>query len=312
MEKNSSLTTSPQADSDIRHRSQTFSPKINQTSSTVNFQKGERPSQGTWRATLFCTLQIAQFSLPPNASLKALARDHTGILSFSEFYVLDIEITFSSMFVTSAMQRMDRLYTTLLVAMDHEEEALDSETEERNGTSAPRPQCHYTHMAQFLYPLIKASWLKDLPHVRSLPLFIHDCFEFAMAGYLDYWCSLEITGSAERDSLTAALETEFEDVDHIVNCLAEEREKRHREIAPELISIEARVYSALCDEASSCGHSLTLQFQEKLRETAHAKAINIWETRERERARARTKARQRELAAERELNGDKTREGPRK
>ena len=62
-----------------------------------------------------------------------------------------------------------------------------------------------------------------------------------MAGYLDYWCSLEITGSAERDSLTAALETEFEDVDCIVNCLVEEREKRRREITPELISIEARV-----------------------------------------------------------------------
>lgn len=62
-----------------------------------------------------------------------------------------------------------------------------------------------------------------------------------MAGYLDYWCSLDITGSAERDSLTVALETEFEDVDRMVDCLIDERQKRRREIALELVPIEAGI-----------------------------------------------------------------------
>ncbi|KAE9387207.1 hypothetical protein BT96DRAFT_948554 [Gymnopus androsaceus JB14] len=130
------------------------------------------------------------------------------------------------------------------------------------------------------------------------------------AGYLDYWCSLDITGSAERDSLTVALETEFEDFERIVDTLIEERQKRRREIAAELVPIEAAIYSSLCDEAHSRGLCLTLQIEDKLHEMAHAKAVILREQRERERARARTRARQRELATEQELKGQKTRDGP--
>ncbi|KAE9385173.1 hypothetical protein BT96DRAFT_1007294 [Gymnopus androsaceus JB14] len=135
-----------------------------------------------------------------------------------------------------------------------------------------------------------------------------------MAGYLDYWCSLDITGSAERDSLTVALETEFEDVDRMVDCLIDERQKRRREIALELVPIEAGIYTSLCNEASNRGLIFTPQLQEKLHDTAHAKAIVIREEREQEGARARMRARQREREAERlqrRLNGEKIRDSPR-
>ena len=60
-----------------------------------------------------------------------------------------------------------------------------------------------------------------------------------MSRYLDHWCSLEITGSAERDTLTAQLETEFENVDSMVETLIEAREECRCEIAHELAPIEA-------------------------------------------------------------------------
>ena len=68
-----------------------------------------------------------------------------------------------------------------------------------------------------------------------------------MAGYLEYWCSLDITGTAERDILTSQLETEFDNVDRMVDVLIEAREERRREIAREVASIEARLlYVYLC------------------------------------------------------------------
>ncbi|KAE9384575.1 hypothetical protein BT96DRAFT_1007934 [Gymnopus androsaceus JB14] len=132
-----------------------------------------------------------------------------------------------------------------------------------------------------------------------------------MAGYLDYWCSLDITGSAERDSLTVQLETEFEDVDRMVDCLIAEWQKHRAEIAAELLPIEATIYSSLCHDATSRGLILTVQLEARLHERAHEKAIVIREAREQERARARTQARQRERAAERELKDNKTSNGPR-
>lgn len=89
----------------------------------------------------------------------------------------------------------------------------------------------YRIMVFFLQNQIK-SFTTSLP---TSPL------KFLMAGYLDYWCSLDITGSAERDSLTVALETEFEDFERIVDTLIEERQKRRREIAAELVPIEAAI-----------------------------------------------------------------------
>ncbi|KAE9394159.1 hypothetical protein BT96DRAFT_998793 [Gymnopus androsaceus JB14] len=134
-----------------------------------------------------------------------------------------------------------------------------------------------------------------------------------MAGYLDYWCSLDITGSAEHDSLTVQLETEFEDVERMVDCLIAEQQKCCLEIESELVPIKASIYSSLCHESASCGLILTDQLQAKLHGTAQEKAIVVREARERERARARTRARQCEHAAECELKGDKaSRNGPHK
>jgi len=64
---------------------------------------------------------------------------------------------------------------------------------------------------------------------------------FTMAGYLDYWCSLDITGTAERDILTVQLETEFDNVDSMVEALIQARQERRLEIARELAPIKARI-----------------------------------------------------------------------
>ncbi|KAE9403290.1 hypothetical protein BT96DRAFT_936476 [Gymnopus androsaceus JB14] len=128
---------------------------------------------------------------------------------------------------------------------------------------------------------------------------------FSMSGYLDYWCSLEITGSAERNTLTAQLETEFENVNSMVETLIEVREERRREIACELAPIEAHILSSYHDEATTQGVVVTPQLLEKMRATAHQKALLVRDAREQERAAARC----RKYAAERYrrmVNGQKT------
>lgn len=62
-----------------------------------------------------------------------------------------------------------------------------------------------------------------------------------MTGYLDYWCSLDVTGSAERESLSFHLESEFEDWERMVDRLIIEQQKRREEIASELVPIEASI-----------------------------------------------------------------------
>lgn len=52
--------------------------------------------------------------------------------------------------------------------------------------------------------------------------------------YLDYWCSLDITGTSERETLMLALD----DDEGLVDCLIEERHKRRIEISCKLQPIE--------------------------------------------------------------------------
>lgn len=51
---------------------------------------------------------------------------------------------------------------------------------------------------------------------------------------LDYWCSLDVTGSFERDLLMMALN----DDEGLVECLIEERRKYRVEVAVRLEAIE--------------------------------------------------------------------------
>lgn len=55
--------------------------------------------------------------------------------------------------------------------------------------------------------------------------------------YLDYWCSLDVTGSAERETLMVELDED----ERLVDCLIEERRKRRLEIAARLAPIEREI-----------------------------------------------------------------------
>ncbi|KAE9390050.1 hypothetical protein BT96DRAFT_946436 [Gymnopus androsaceus JB14] len=177
--------------------------------------------------------------------------------------------------VTSTIQQMETLME-MLRDEPEEELIIDSETEDLSSVLI---------FPSSLQPIIFSTLL--------------------MTGYLDYWCSLDVTGSAERESLSFHLESEFEDWERMVDRLIIEQQKRREEIASELVPIEASIYSSsLCVEATSHGLILTPQLEARLREMAQEKAIVFHKARELERARARTRALQREIAAERELEKD--------
>ncbi|KAE9387705.1 hypothetical protein BT96DRAFT_948166 [Gymnopus androsaceus JB14] len=98
---------------------------------------------------------------------------------------------------------------------------------------------------------------------------------FKMAGYLDYWCNLDVTGTAERDILTFQLKTEFEDFKRMVDTLIQAREERRREIARELEPLEVRFFGHYYAEATTRGMDLTPLLLENMHALAHRKAVTV-------------------------------------
>ncbi|KAE9385546.1 hypothetical protein BT96DRAFT_1089407 [Gymnopus androsaceus JB14] len=107
-----------------------------------------------------------------------------------------------------------------------------------------------------------------------------------MAGYLDYWCSLDITGTTERNILTSQLESEFPDFEPMVETLIKAREERRLETARELEPIKACIFTSYQQQAGKPGLHVTPQLLEKMHEKAHQQAIIIRENKEQERANA--------------------------
>ncbi|KAE9387565.1 hypothetical protein BT96DRAFT_1004981 [Gymnopus androsaceus JB14] len=101
--------------------------------------------------------------------------------------------------------------------------------------------------------------------------------------YLDYWCSLDVTGSAERETLMVELDED----ERLVDCLIDERRKRHLEIAARLAPIEREIYTDLCNDCSRRGVIVTPDVEQRLREAAHDKAVIILQNKDQEHARQR-------------------------
>ncbi|KAE9390627.1 hypothetical protein BT96DRAFT_1002070 [Gymnopus androsaceus JB14] len=96
-----------------------------------------------------------------------------------------------------------------------------------------------------------------------------------MAGYLDYWCNLDVTGTTECDILTFQLETEFEDFERMVDTLIQAHEERRHEIACKLEPLEVCFFGHYYAEATTRGMDLTLLLLENMHALAHRKAVAV-------------------------------------
>ncbi|KAE9384425.1 hypothetical protein BT96DRAFT_1008089 [Gymnopus androsaceus JB14] len=79
----------------------------------------------------------------------------------------------------------------------------------------------------------------------------------------------------EEITTIVQLETEFDDVNSMVDTLIQACEEHCREIARELEPLEARFFGYFFDEAITQGVNLTLLLLERMHKIAHQKAVAV-------------------------------------